>query len=342
MLVTLARRAGLVLLAASTVLLTVAGPGAASGPAAAESSDEPRMMVSADGLLWQARLDSGLFADGLPLVPGGRTSGTFWVKNTTAEPAMLGARLVDVTASSDAFAREVAVTASASTGAAARTAAVPGGDSASPEPVTLASPACTALLPAMSLPAGEEAPITVTIRLAESAATGTAEQSIGVTVLVTLTGLGGGEDADACGTGGGVVVGGDPAGSGSTGDGADGGVTGESAGSVPAAGTSVQETPVSGTGTGAGLEAGVRALLGRTAGTASDTAGAGATGLGSGLPSDGTGRFVSVPLPDEWLPAVVGAVALLGGVYVALGRRRRSDAEADEHDRPPLARAARP
>ena len=249
------------------------------GAGAGRRADPPRLMLSADGLRWQVRLTAGPTAAGEALVPGGTTSTTFWVKNVTSDPAVLRARVVDVEVSSPAFARDLTVTATRG----AET-------SADPTPsLPLGSPACTALRAPGLLSAGEEAPVTVALALAESATGSSAGQSVGVTVLVSLAGRAG-DAADECPS---------PA--------------------VPGA---------------AMLRGGERDVAGdadvRSAdGVVASSTGPVAAGAASGETSP---RFVGLPLPGERLPLLLGAVSLLAGGFVALGRRRpeaHADASAD-------------
>lgn len=188
-----------------TLLSVVAGPSAMAAPAApaptasapggtdaSPLADPPRLMLSADGQRWQVRLDAGPSTVRTALVPGGTTSTTFWVKNATTGSALLAVRVIDVEVSTPAFARDLTVTASQGT-------AVRG---VGASPVSLDPSACGAVLNPASLSAGEEAPVTVALRLAESAPESSAGQSVGVTVLVSLAGLA--DDVGAgCGSSGG-------------------------------------------------------------------------------------------------------------------------------------------
>ena len=346
---------GAALLVSLAVAGAVALPGLAAARAAgaafaSSTASAPRLMVSDDGRLWQARLDSGLFADGLPLVPGGSTSGTFWVKNTTSEPAMLGARIVGITSSTTEFARDVSVTAWASglddgdalDGETLGGQAEPDGVALDGSPsvlplveeapvadaapvaqavplVTLDSPSCSVVMPSTLLPAGEEAPITVALRLAADASEASAAQSVGVTVLVTLTGQGG-ETLDPCVSTGGSETG---SGAGPAGDRADD----QEARSAATGGS---------TSAGSASSGSVTSAVRPATGAVSIEAASGGEGVDGGATDDGsdalTGAipFVSVPLPGEWLPIAVGVLALLGGGYVALGRRRRDRGDADD------------
>ncbi|MDY0891375.1 hypothetical protein [Frigoribacterium sp. CFBP9030] len=337
--------------AGAVALPSLAAARAAGAASASSTASAPRLMVSDDGRLWQARLDSGLFADGLPLVPGGSTSGTFWVKNTTSEPAMLGARIVGITSSTTEFARDVSVTAWASGlddgdalgGQTFGGEAEPDGVALDGSPsvlplveeapvadaapvaqavplVTLDSPSCSVVMPSTLLPAGEEAPITVALRLAADASEASAAQSVGVTVLVTLTGQGG-ETLDPCVSTGGSETG---SGAGPAGDRADD----QEARSAATGGSTSAGSASSGSVTSAARPA---------TGAVSIEAASGGEGVDGGATADdgsdalaGAIPFVSVPLPGEWLPIAVGVLALLGGGYVALGRRRRDRGDADD------------
>jgi hypothetical protein len=255
-----------------TLLSVVAGPSATAAQAASPRADPPRLMLSADGQRWQVRLAAGPSTARTALVPGGTTSTTFWVKNATSGSAVLAARVVDVEVSTPAFARDLTVTASQGTAV----------DGAGASPIRLDPSACGAVLNPASLSAGEEAPVTVALRLAESAPESSAGQSVGVTVLVSLAGLADDAGADCASSGG------------------------------------ERSAPLRGSDGDAGA--------GPADGVITASGGPLAAGAASGETS---ARFVGVPLPEEWLPLLIGLLSLLAGGYVALGRRRPdADAEA--------------
>lgn len=297
------RRGGLraaVLVAAALGALAVAvlpvGP-----PASA--ADAPRVMVSGDGRTWEARLDSSLFGPDLLLVPGGSTTGTFWVKNVAGDAAVLDARLVDVTVSSAAFASELSVSASS----------VVGEGTVSGPPALVATGSCGALVAPVPLPDGDAATITVDVALAASAAEGTAGQSVAFGVLVTL------RDAspsavpavtDAC-----------PPRSSSSGPEATvvTGVPGSSGAAASRPGAADAAVPL-----GELVPDGPQpAPAGSSARAAADAVDGAPLG---GVPGPAE-PFVAVALRSPWIPLVVAALALLAGAFVAVDRRRR---DADE------------
>jgi len=267
---------------------------ASAAPASAVAGEAPRLMVSGDGRHWQGRLDSALFGDDLRLVPGASTTGTFWVKNVSAAPATLDARLVDVTTSSAAFAETVTVSSHSDL------------DLGELPPVTLADDGCTPVLAPVRLAAGQEAPIIVSVALDESAGAGTDDQTLDFGVLVTLTGL----------TGGALVAGcagaetSDPG----VGDAAiSGGAGGDRASSATVEAVATRASSAAPAG-------GAASSVGGTQGSG----GAGSWG-GTDLPVhalDALDDFVPSPLRGSWLPLLIAAIAVLSGAFVAVGRRR--------------------
>jgi hypothetical protein len=278
-------------LGVATAVATLVGV-EASTPAAAAPA--PRLMVSDDGEHWQGRLDSALFGDDLRLVPGAAATGTFWVKNLSSEPAALGARLVDVTTSSPAFAEAVTVSSHSDL------------DVGDLPPVTLADDGCTPVLAPVHLAAGQEAPVTVSVALDASAAEGTGGQSLDFGVLITLTGLAGAAVPKGC-----------PTGESADADARAGGAGGDRVASAtieavtPRASSAVQ---AGGTGSAVDGERG--------------SSGSGSTDLpvhALGVLDD----FVPLPLRGSWLPLPIAAIALLAGAFVAVGRRRPVDDVVD-------------
>jgi hypothetical protein len=286
---------------AVTVAVLVATAGVLSAPAPATAATAPRLMVSGDGEHWQGRLDSALFGDDLRLVPGASTTGTFWVKNLSSEPAALSARLVDVTTSSPAFAEAVTVSSHSDL------------DVGDLPPVTLAEDGCTPVLAPVRLAAGQEVPVTVSVALDGSASDGTGDQTLDFGVLVTLTGLAGAAVPAGC----------------------------ASAGTAGAAVPSTNAgTSAGGAGGDRASSATIEAVTTRasSAGEAGEAASS-AGDDGSGGTNDGTGAdtelpvhaldvlddFVPVPLRGSWLPLLIAAIAVLAGAFVAVGRRRPDD-----------------
>jgi hypothetical protein len=299
-------RHGRPVVAAVTVAALVAAVGGAlATPSPAVAGEAPRLMVSDDGRHWQGRLDSALFGDDLRLVPGASTTGTFWVKNVSAGPATLGARLVDVTASSAAFAETVTVSSHSDL------------DLGDVPPVTLADDGCTPVLAPVRLAAGQEAPVTVSVALDESAGAGTDDQTLDFGVLVTLTGL----------TGGALVAG--CAGA----ETSDPGV-GDDATSGGAGGDRASSATVEAVATGASSAAPAGGAASSVGGTRASGGGAGSWG-GTDLPVhalDALDDFVPSPLRGSWLPLLIAAIAVLSGAFVAVGRRRAGvdDASGEE------------
>lgn len=290
-------RAVAVVVAVAAVVL---GPGVVSAAAPATASTAPRLMVSDDGRHWQGRLDSALFGDGLRLVPGAGTTGTFFVKNLSSEPAVLSARLVDVTTSSPAFAEAVTVRSHSDL------------DVGDLPPVTLSGDGCTPVLAPVRLAAGQEAPVTVSVDLDASAASGTGDQTLDFAVLVTLTGLAGSAVPARC----------------------------ASAGTAGAADPA--ETSTGGAGGDRASSATIEALATRasSAGAAGGTAPSVGDGASRGA-ADGSGAdtelpvhsldvlddFVPEPLRGSWLPLLIAAIAVLSGAFVAVGRRRPDEVD---------------
>ncbi|MBD8538888.1 hypothetical protein [Frigoribacterium sp. CFBP 8751] len=288
---------------AVVVAVLVATGGVLSAAAPATAAAAPRLMVSGDGEHWQGRLDSALFGDDLRLVPGASTTGTFWVKNLSSEPAALSARLVDVTTSSPAFAEAVTVSSHSDL------------DVGDLPPVTLAGDGCTPVLAPVRLAAGQEVPVTVSVALDGSAADGTGDQTLDFGVLVTLTGLAGAAVPAGCasaGTAGAADVGAD-----TDTDTSAGGAGGDRVSSA----TIEAVTP--------------RASSAGEAGGAASSVGDGgsdgttdASGTDTELPVhalDVLDDFVPVPLRGSWLPLLIAAIAVLAGAFVAVGRRRPGD-----------------
>jgi hypothetical protein len=279
--------------------------GVLSAPAPATAATAPRLMVSGDGEHWQGRLDSALFGDDLRLVPGASTTGTFWVKNLSSEPAALSARLVDVTTSSAAFAEAVTVSSHSDL------------DVGDLPPVTLADDGCTPVLAPVRLAAGQEAPVTVSVALGGSAADGTGDQTLDFGVLVTLTGLAGTAVPAGCasaGTAGAADAGADTDANADTSAGGAGGdpVSGATIEAVTTRASSAGEAG------GAASSVGDDGSGGAIAGTGTDTE----------LPVhalDVLDDFVPVPLRGSWLPLLIAAIAVLAGAFVAVGRRRPDD-----------------
>jgi hypothetical protein len=262
-------------------------------------------MVSDDGRHWQGRLDSALFGDDLRLVPGASTTGTFWVKNVSTGPATLTARLVDVTTSSAAFAETVTVSSHSDL------------DLGDVPPVTLADDGCTPVLAPVRLAAGQEAPVTVSVALDESAGAGTDDQTLDFGVLVTLTGL----------TGGAVVAGcaGAEASDPGAVDMSAGGAGGDRASSATVEAVATRASSAAPAGGAASPVGGT----GRSGGDVADSWG------DTDLPVhalDALDDFVPLPLRGSWLPLLIAAIAVLSGAFVAVGRRRAGvdDASGEE------------
>ena len=287
----------------ATVAVLVTAAGVLSAPASATAATAPRLMVSGDGEHWQGRLDSALFGDDLRLVPGASTTGTFWVKNLSSEPAALSARLVDVTTSSPAFSEAVTVSSHSDL------------DVGDLPPVTLADDGCTTVLAPVHLAAGQEAPVTVSVALDDSAADGTGDQTLDFGVLVTLTGLAGAAVPAGCASAG-------------------------SAGAADAPATGAADTSAGGAGGDRVSSATIEAVTtrassageaGGAASSAGDDASDGTTdasGTDTELPVhalDVLDDFVPVPLRGSWLPLLIAAIAVLAGAFVAVGRRRPGD-----------------
>lgn len=292
--------------AAAALVATIGGAlatPASAAPASAVPGEAPRLMVSDDGRHWQGRLDSALFGDDLRLVPGASTTGTFWVKNVSAGPATLDARLVDVTTSSAAFAERVTVSSHSDL------------DLGELPPVTLADDGCTPVLAPVRLAAGQEAPVTVAVALDESAGDGTDDQTLDFGVLVTLTGLSGGALVAGCA----AAETPDPGT-----DATSGGAGGDRASSATVEAVATRASSAAPAGGAASSVGGASASAGGTAGSWGDT----------DLPVhalDALDDFVPLPLRGSWLPLLIAAIAVLSGAFVAVGRRRAGvDDEAAE------------
>ncbi|MBF4599934.1 hypothetical protein ITJ55_03835 [Frigoribacterium sp. VKM Ac-1396] len=284
-----------VVAAVTAAALVAAVGGALATPAPAVAGEAPRLMVSDDGRHWQGRLDSALFGDDLRLVPGASTTGTFWVKNVSTGPATLGARLVDVTASSAAFAETVTVSSHSDL------------DLGEVPPVTLADDGCTPVLAPVRLAAGQEAPITVAVALDESAGAGTDEQTLDFGVLVTLTGLTGGALVAGC-------AGAETSDPGVGDDATPGGAGGDRASSATVEAVATRASSAAPAGGAASSVDGTRGSGGGV-GSWGDT----------DLPVhalDALDDFVPSPLRGSWLPLLIAAIAVLSGAFVAVGRRR--------------------
>ena len=280
----------------ATVAVLVTTAGVLSAPASATAATAPRLMVSGDGEHWQGRLDSALFGDDLRLVPGASTTGTFWVKNLSSEPAALSARLVDVTTSSPAFAEAVTVSSHSDL------------DVGDLPPVTLAGDGCTPVLAPVRLAAGQEVPVTVSVALDGSASDGTGDQTLDFGVLVTLTGLAGAAVPKGC-----------PTGESADADARAGGAGGDRVASATIEAVTTRASSA-GEARGAVSSAGDDASDGTTDVSGTDTE----------LPVhalDVLDDFVPVPLRGSWLPLLIAAIAVLAGAFVAVGRRRPDDDE---------------
>ncbi|WP_423918035.1 hypothetical protein ACPEEZ_09625 [Frigoribacterium sp. 2-23] len=279
-------------------------------PAVADTARPPKLMISTNGDEWATHLDAALFGDDLALVPGSSISSIFWVKNLSDGPAALSTRLIDVVTSSEAFGRSLSVSASTPAGDASGQGTSAATDTASP--VSLTGDGCAPILAPLVLSPGAEVPVTVDLALADSAADDTANQTLDFTVLVTLTGLVGDAPAPAAGCAPGDPVGASTAGSDSSVR-IDGLASATSGGTGRVPGTTRAGT--SSAGTGAGESSG------------SDPS-SGTGGSGVELPVHALGAddsFIAVALRDNWLPLLVGAVAVVGGVFVALSRRPDDD-----------------
>lgn len=285
------------------VTALVASAGVLSAPASATAATAPRLMVSGDGEHWQGRLDAALFGDDLRLVPGASTTGTFWVKNLSSEPAALSARLVDVTTSSPAFAEAVTVSSHSDL------------DVGDLPPVTLAGDGCTPVLAPVRLAAGQEVPVTVSVALDGSASDGTGDQTLDFGVLVTLTGLAGAAVPAGCVSAG-------------TAGAADAGANaGTSAGG--AGGDRVSSATIEAVTTRASSAGEARGAVSSAGDDASDGT-TDVSGTETELPVhalDVLDDFVPVPLRGSWLPLLIAAIAVLAGAFVAVGRRRPDDDE---------------
>lgn len=290
---------------AAVVAVTALGvaTGLLAAPTPATAATEPRLMVSGDGEHWQGRLDSALFGDDLRLVPGASTTGTFWVKNLSSEPAALSARLVDVTTSSPAFAEAVTVSSHSDL------------DVGDLPPVTLAGDGCTPVLAPVRLAAGQEVPVTVSVALDGSAADGTGDQTLDFGVLVTLTGLAGAAVPAGCASAG--TTGAADAGADTDTDTSAGGAGGDRVSSATIEAVTTRASSAGEAG-GAASSVGDDASDGTTDASGTDTE----------LPVhalDVLDDFVPVPLRGSWLPLLIAAIAVLAGAFVAVGRRRPDD-----------------
>jgi len=83
---------------------------ASVAPSLARAADEP-LVVSDDGEHWSTALDTGAFPTGMTLIPGGEQTATIWVMSTVDGTNDLTIELCNTTASSDAFANAVSVSA---------------------------------------------------------------------------------------------------------------------------------------------------------------------------------------------------------------------------------------
>ncbi|WP_233570300.1 hypothetical protein [Frigoribacterium sp. PhB24] len=312
-------------LGVAALVTALVGGGALTAPTPAAAATAPRLMVSDDGEHWQGRLDSALFGDDLRLVPGSSTTGTFWVKNLSSEPATLTARLVDVTTSSPAFAEAVTVSSRSDL------------DVGDLPPVTLAGDGCTRVLAPLRLAAGSEAPVTVSVALAESAADGTAGQTLDFGVLVTLTGLTGATAPTGCSPAG-TAAPADPGGSAETSAGGAGG-DGASSATIEAVTTRASSAAEAGgvASSGGDGEGGAASSGDDTDGDDVDGDGPARAGGGTELPVhalDVLDDFVPVPLRGTWLPLLIAAIAVSAGAFVAVGRRHPADVDDTAGERP--------
>ncbi len=290
---------------AGVALVTAVGGALASSASGvtAVAPDAPRLMVSDDGRHWQGRLDSALFGDDLLLVPGADTTGTFWVKNVSTGPATLAARLVDVTTSSAAFAERVTVSSHSDL------------DLGDLPPVTLADDGCTLVLAPLRLAAGQEAPVTVSVALDESAGAGTGGQTLDFGVLVTLTGLAGGARPAGCSAAGTADPGDDASAGGAGGD----RVSSATVEAVAGRASSADEAG------GAATSVDVARRSGGAVGSDEPADADAGPRDGTDLPVHALGvpdDFVPRPLRGSWLPLLIAAIAVLSGAFVAVGRRR--------------------
>jgi len=108
-------RAGAIVAFATGVLALLVGPLATTSPAAAAT---PVVELSSDGTNFSSVYSGTLFPSTALMVPQSATSATFWVRNTSVEPAFLRVSIANVVNGGNAFsaALSIGATTSASPG----------------------------------------------------------------------------------------------------------------------------------------------------------------------------------------------------------------------------------
>lgn len=112
------RRAGALTTALSAFVIAAAAlTGALAGgePAHAAAIDEGPLQFSSDGKTWTQILSAPIYSPDTKLIPGSETTGTFYVRNNSAEPAWLRVGLSKLTVSSLDFAIAMNMTTVATT-----------------------------------------------------------------------------------------------------------------------------------------------------------------------------------------------------------------------------------
>ncbi|WP_394771218.1 hypothetical protein [Lacisediminihabitans sp.] len=169
-----------VVLAALALFLAIApGPGAAR----AAGGD---ILVSLDGVNWSATLPVGLFAGEGTVVPGDSMSRTLWIDNTTSSPAILRLSRMEPAPMSP-LSRAMSLTATVA------------GSNRIPPSVTDGT--CVQLTPDEILGAGRSISIVVTLTIADLAGTEAQGGSAPLSLLASLSAVGG-TAASPCAAGG--------------------------------------------------------------------------------------------------------------------------------------------
>jgi hypothetical protein len=160
-----------VILAGIAVLLVLA-PGA--GSARAANTD---ILVSLDGANWSATLPLGLFSGAGTVVPGDSISRTLWIKNTTSSAAVLRLSRLQNMAGSSLLARSISITA---------TGRGTGGPPPAPQDAS-----CVQLLPDQVVPGGRSTSTVVTLRVADLQGGEAQGQSATISLIASLSAVGG-------------------------------------------------------------------------------------------------------------------------------------------------------
>ena len=137
--------------AAAILVLAALGITTATGTAA--SAEDPRILVSDDGVTFTPTLTSALFDDLGMLIPRESIESSLWVQNTATVDGSLRLRVNDLASASDVFTRSVTLT------------AMSGNKTWASTLDELA--ACDSVIPTLSIPAGEIVRVDLVLAMAD-------------------------------------------------------------------------------------------------------------------------------------------------------------------------------